>query len=106
MIPKKTRLPGQEFRSRGYRTATTRYFSLKMKPNQEGKTRIGVIANLAVHKNAAKRNFWKRQARATLAGLKNHGSDLLLILSPAANTATKKSFKTALRSAAEQLGVT
>ncbi len=63
--------------------------------NQSGKPRIGVVANAAVHKSAAKRNFWKRQAKTALAGLygAGGGDDLLIILSPRVTTLTKKQFR-------------
>jgi ribonuclease P protein component len=107
MIPKRSRLPSASFRGSGYRTVGTPYFSLKIRPNGEQRERIGVVVNTAVHKSAAKRNFWKRQAKATITGRHGgakdrDGHDLLLILFSKVNTLTKKQFKEKLSEALER----
>ena len=68
----------------------TPYFSVKVKPNNEGAGRIGVVAGKAAGKTAIKRNFLKRQARAELRKAVAPGKDLLVIVSPAAGGLTKK----------------
>jgi len=98
MLPKTSRLPKEFFRGKGFRTTATPYFSLKTRPNGEKRDRIGVIVGVPVHKSAAKRNFWKRQAKAILAAREKNGTsgrpqDMILILSPKANSLTKKKFK-------------
>lgn len=72
---------------------TTPYFSLKMKDNREGENRIGIVVPGAVHKSAARRNFWKRQARAALGAVSGAGKDVLLVISPKITPLTKKQFK-------------
>lgn len=95
------RLPSRAFRAEGYRrTANGPYFSLKQKQNHEGRWRVGVVVGAAVHKSAAKRNFWKRQARETLRALIPQAGaprDLLLILFPKVNLLTKKQFREKLK---------
>ncbi len=67
--------------------------------NTIGRVRIGVVAGKSVHKSAAKRNFWKRQAKAALLSLANRehgggkGMDILMILSAGVNGLTKKRFQ-------------
>jgi ribonuclease P protein component len=104
MLKKAVRLPGREFRAGRYQTITTPYFSIKAK---FGVTtpRIGVVANAAVHKSAAKRNFWKRQAKAVLLAFipKIASRDFLIILFPKVNTLTKKKFKKELLDAAARV---
>ncbi len=72
---------------------STPYFVLKKKPNTQEKIRVGVVANAFVHKSAAKRNFWKRQAKAALLAADGTGTDFLVILTPRINTITKKQFR-------------
>ncbi len=64
-----------------------------MKPGIQEKIRIGVVAGASVHKNAAKRNFWKRQAKTALLAAGSAGTDFLVVLTPRVNTLTKKQFK-------------
>ncbi len=97
MVRRSARLPSLEFRAGGYKTVRTPYFSLKEKENGRKKTRIGVVVNTAVGKTAAKRNFWKRQAKASLLAIKN--KDVLMVLFPSVNTLTKKQFRTSVREA-------
>ncbi|MGC9598904.1 MAG: ribonuclease P protein component [Minisyncoccia bacterium] len=99
MLSKPSRLPSRDFRAGRWGTASTPYFVLKTKPNIQEKIRIGVIANASVHKNAAKRNFWKRQTKATLLAAGGAGTDFLVILTPKINTLTKQQFKELLRRA-------
>ncbi len=87
------RLPREEFRARDYRTVRTGLFLLKIKKNDIGKARIGVVVGVKVHKSAAKRNFFKRQVRARLARAIKNGTDALVIVSPAAVNATRKQFQ-------------
>ena len=92
------RLPSREFRAGGYRTVGTPFFSLKALVNGGTADRIGIVAGVAVSTSAARRNFWKRQARAVLAAKdpsrKNGGGrDLLLIILPKVKTLTKKQFR-------------
>ncbi len=82
----------------------TPYFSLKARINREGKNRIGVIASASVHKSAAKRNFWKRQAKTILTSLNSAEKDLLVVFSPKVNSLTKKQFKKILIEAGSRLG--
>jgi ribonuclease P protein component len=93
MVPQKSRLPREEFKAGGYKTIQTPFFSLKTKRNELGHIRIGVIIGKAVHKEAAKRNFWKRQARSTLLELAKGNNDLLMIFLPGKKSVTKKQFK-------------
>jgi ribonuclease P protein component len=108
MIPRTARLPREEFSARGYHTTKTPFFLVKIKNNGRGTDRIGVVAGITVHKSAAKRNFWKRQAKGvlsrSLARASSHegriprttqesGNDVLLILSSRANELTKKQFQ-------------
>ena len=104
MLKRSARLPGREFRAGRYQTVTTPYFSLKTKQGSE-KIRIGVVANAAVHKTAVKRNFWKRQAKATLLDFASGTShrDFLVVLFPKVNTLTKKNFKKELLGAAARI---
>ncbi len=99
-----SRLPGREFRQGGYRTAATPFFSVKAKKNGMGKWRAGVVAGTAVHKSAAKRNFWKRQTMGILRALperpapRGAGSpaethDVLVILFSKVNGLTKRQFQ-------------
>ena len=103
MLPKKTRLPSQEFRSGRYQTVATPYFSLKVRTNHAKQNKIGVIVSLSVHKSAVRRNFWKRQTKSVLMGISPRGQDILAILLPKANTLTQKQFKKTLLGAAAQL---
>ncbi len=102
-----SRLPSREFHSgRYHRAATTAYFTVKMKKNDAGKWRAGIVAGAAVHKSAAKRNFWKRQTKETLQSFLSAmeitdggGRDILIILSPNINALTKKQFRGKLKAA-------
>lgn len=106
MLPAKKRLPSTAFRGGQYRAVTTPYFSLKRRTegDREG-GRIGVVVNSAVHKSAAHRNFWKRQAKAALMKLSSGQDDLLMMLFPKVNTLTKKQFQALVRESASRMGI-
>ena len=93
MAVKIVRLPSDQFRARGYRTTPTPFFLLKSKKNAGDRARIGVVVGAAVHKSAAKRNFWKRQARAALTPLVAGGHDILIMVSPGATRLTRRRFR-------------
>ena len=93
MTTKIGRLPREEFHARDYRTVRAGLFLLKIKKNDIGKARVGVVVGVAVHKSAVKRNFFKRQVRSWLASAMKKGTDALVIVSPAAAKATKKQFR-------------
>lgn len=103
MIRKSFRLPREEYASGWHTRASTPYFSLKSKKNSSGRARVGVVAGISVHKTAAKRNFWKRQARVGLAKLGRADTDTLIILSPGVTKLTKKKFQEELAAAAKKL---
>lgn len=85
---------------------TTPFFALKVKDNAGGGAKIGVVANLSFHKSAAKRNFWKRQAKAALLSFKKENKNFLTILFPKTNTLTKKQFREKLLGTAARLSTT
>jgi ribonuclease P protein component len=87
------RLPSDQFRARGYKTVSTPFFLLKIKKNSYKTTRIGVVVGVSVNKAAAKRNFWKRQARAEIALRATGGNDILMMVSPNVRRLTKKQFR-------------
>jgi len=92
MIPKSARLPRAGFRERGYRTVTAPFFSLKVKNNDAGVNRIGVVVGKSVDKRATRRNFWERQAKAQLLKAPNLGKDFILTIYPKTNLLTKEQF--------------
>ena len=93
------RLPSEQFRAKGYRTISSPFFLFKTKKNSENKARIGIVVGVSVHKSAVKRNFWKRQVFTILVSRITAGSDILIIVLPAANKITKKKFREELASA-------
>jgi ribonuclease P protein component len=93
MVPKKSRIPRGEFRSGGYRTFKTPFFSLKTRKNAASRNRIGIIVGKSVDKRAVRRNFLKRQAKAELLRAPNLGNDVVLVVFPSANVLTKVNFK-------------
>jgi ribonuclease P protein component len=93
MAIKTTRLPPDQFRARGYKTISTPFFLLKIKQNTGTGARIGIVVGVSVHKNAVKRNFWKRQVHAALVPHATPGSDILMIVLPGAGRIAKKQFK-------------
>jgi len=102
-IPKKMRLPARRFHERALHVVSTPFFSLKALGNHAATNRIGMVAGVAVHKSAAKRNFWRRQAGEVLRTLPDHYGDLLLLFFPKVNTLTKKEFKEKLMAAAREI---
>jgi ribonuclease P protein component len=103
MISKGSRLPAAGFRSSGYESIRTPYFLLKAKKNNTAKNRIGVVVGVAVHKSAAKRNFWKRQAKTQLMKLNENGYDILLIPNAKVNGLTRKEFGAVLTDATKRI---
>jgi ribonuclease P protein component len=99
MLPRGRRLPYAEFQARGYTTQKTPFFSLKIKTNGARGPRIGVIVGKNVHKAAAKRNFFKRQARDVLAPLVQGNRDVMLIVQPRVNELSKRALGEALKKA-------
>jgi ribonuclease P protein component len=87
------RLPSDQFRARGYKTVSNPFFLLKIKKNPYQATRVGIVVGLSVSKAAAKRNFWKRQARAEIVLRAGAGSDILMMVSPNVRRLTKKQFR-------------
>jgi ribonuclease P protein component len=87
------RLPSDQFRARGYKTVSTPFFLLKIKKNSYKTTRVGVVVGVSVSRAAAKRNFWKRQARAEISLRAGAGSDILMMVSPNVRRLTKKQFR-------------
>ena len=87
------RLPSDQFRARGYKTTSTPYFLLKIKKTSYKATRVGIVVGVSVNKAAAKRNFWKRQARAEIALHATGGNDILMMVSPNIRRLTKKQFR-------------
>jgi ribonuclease P protein component len=87
------RLPSDQFRARGYKTVSTPFFLFKIKKNSYTTPRVGVVVGVSVNKAAAKRNFWKRQARAEIALRATGGNDLLIMVSPNVRRLTKKQFR-------------
>lgn len=103
MLPQKRRLPYSEFRAQGYRTQRTPFFSLKIKSNGEKGSRVGIIAGKNVHKTAAKRNFWKRQASAILAALIRGDHDAILIIQARVNELSRQQFRDEIKKAVREL---
>lgn len=92
MIPKKARLPRAGFREGGYRSIGTPFFSLKVKNNEAGTNRIGVVVGKSVDKRAVRRNFWERQAKVQLLKVPNLGKDIIMIIFPKTNKLTRQEF--------------
>jgi ribonuclease P protein component len=64
MLPRKSHLPYKEFRIPGYQKEETPYFSVRAKKNLSAENRFGVVIGTASLKSAARRNFWRRQAKS------------------------------------------
>jgi ribonuclease P protein component len=103
MLPRTARLPRAEFSSQAYGTIRTPYFLIKAKENKKETGRIGVVVGKAVHKTAIRRNFLKRQTKATLLKLSRPGKDIVIILSPRANELSKTEFKKELLKASGRI---
>jgi ribonuclease P protein component len=76
----------------------TPYFLLKTKENHKARNRIGIVVGTAANKNAVKRNFLKRQARAVFQTVHDAGAgkDFLLVVSSKTSSLKKKQFRTLL----------
>ena len=99
------RLPPSEFVVPGYRTRKTPGFSLKAKPNNLAKDRIGVIISVAAVKTAVRRNFFRRQVKAII-GYRVSGIakfDFLVIMHKPVNQLTKMELKTELLGAVNRI---
>ena len=103
MLPKGSRLPYEEFRARGYRTAPTPLFLLKAKPNSTGKNRLGIIIGTSSIKSAARRNLWRRRVKTVFLSVSQKGFDLLVIFSPHTTLPSEKVFKKTLGAAITSL---
>jgi ribonuclease P protein component len=99
MISTKSRLPREDFEARGYKTISTPFFLLKTKKNKAGYPRIGIVIGKAVYKEAVKRNFWKRQAKAAFSKLAKDSDDLLIIFTRNKLKLTKKQFQEDMKAA-------
>ena len=103
MLKKSARLPKGEFRARGYRSRKTPFFSIKIKENVLSRPRIAIVAGSSSIKLATRRSFWKRQAKATLAGIARGGVDVLVILSGAVEKIAPLQFADELKAAYSSL---
>jgi ribonuclease P protein component len=92
MVPKKSRLPREGFRVRGYRTFTAPFFSLKVRKNQLEDNRIAVVVGKSVDKRAVRRNAVERQAKLLLLGVPACGVDAILTVFSKANDLSKSDF--------------
>ncbi|HVM77315.1 MAG TPA: ribonuclease P protein component [Candidatus Paceibacterota bacterium] len=81
----------------------TPLFSLKIKKNDAKGLRVGVVVGKSVEKTAAKRNFWKRQAKSVLHDAIRGNQDIILIVQPGVRTATRKEFRDALAKSAKSI---
>lgn len=93
MVPKTRRLPREAFRSRGYQTTATPYFSVRTKNNFLSVNRIGVVVPKAVDKRATRRNFLERQAKAELLRMPNQGKDIVVTIFPKAAALDKNALR-------------
>jgi ribonuclease P protein component len=98
MVSKGSRLPYEEFRARGYRGTATPYFLVKAKKNSLKKNRFGVIITASLIKSAARRNFWRRQAKSTFLSLETppDGFDVFVVLRSRLTLPQKNTFKEVL----------
>jgi ribonuclease P protein component len=96
MLSKKSRLPYDEFHSRGYRTVITPIFSIKTKKNSLKRNRLGVVIGNSSVKSAAKRNFWRRQVKSVFLSVVGSGFDILIIFRPHPTFPKTTVFKKAL----------
>jgi ribonuclease P protein component len=103
MISRVSRLPYEEFRLRDYREIVTPYFSVKVRRNSLGKNRFGIVIGIAAVKSAARRNFWRRQAKSVFLEASQKGIDVLIILRPRAMLPVKSIFRKTLADAIASL---
>jgi ribonuclease P protein component len=99
MVPRSSRIPFREFRAHGYQELATPYFSVKAKKNSFGRNRFGVIVGISSVKTAARRNFFRRQAKSVFLTVPQKRVDLLVFLRPGVATLKKKYFRKTLSSA-------
>jgi ribonuclease P protein component len=99
MIRKGSRLPREEFRARGYLSRVTPCFSVKIKKNQSGRNRLGVVVGVAAIKSAVKRNFFRRQAKGLFVDIPDQNLDILIIARPGCASLSRAALRTALREA-------
>jgi ribonuclease P protein component len=103
MISRVSRLPYEEFRSRDYREIVTPYFSVKVRRNSLGKNRFGIVIGIAAVKSAARRNFWRRQAKSVFLEMSPKGIDVLIILRSHVALPVRNIFRKTLADAIESL---
>ena len=103
MTSQNSRLPREEFRARGYKTINTPFFLLKAKKNNAESIRIGIVIGKVIYKEATKRNFWKRQAKAMLLKIVPKGMDILLVFISHKAVLTKKQFREDLEGAINKI---
>jgi ribonuclease P protein component len=96
MVARKSRLPYEEFRARGYREMATPCFSVRARKNSLKENRFGVIAGVSSIKNAAHRNFWRRQTKFILLKVPQKGFDFLVILRRPTALSSKSVFRKTL----------
>jgi ribonuclease P protein component len=97
MVPKKSHLPFEELRARGYREVATPYFLARARQNSSKKNRLGVVISASSAKNAARRNFWRRQIKSIFLEAQQKNFDLVVVLRPRATLITKHVFQKTLR---------
>ena len=95
MLPKKYRLPIQNFVGKKGRSDKSRYFLLKIFPGVYKFSRFGIIISRRVSKKAVDRNRIKRQIFNFLREIKNQLpiNDYLIIVHPEAAKLDKSSLK-------------
>ena len=95
MLPKKYRLPIQNFVGKKGRSDKSRYFLLKIFPGVYKFSRFGIIISRRVSKKAVDRNRIKRQIFNFLREIKNQLpiKDYLIIVHPEAAKLDKSSLK-------------
>jgi len=103
MAAQKERLPYEEFRTRGYQEIITPYFSVKARRNTLKKNRFGIIISTSVIKSAARRNFFRRQAKVVSHTISQKGFDFFIILRPQATLTKKQIFQETLQKAVASL---
>lgn len=103
MASRKSRLPHEEFSTRGYREVATPYFLMRARKNSLRENRIGVIIGVSSVKSATRRNFWRRQVKSVLAEVLQKGFDFLIIIRRPAALSRKSIFRKALNEAASSL---
>ena len=110
MLPRKSRLPYEEFRAFGYRKEETPYFSVRAKRNSFPESRFGVVIGTSAIKSAARRTFWRRQAKAVFSDALRSGMvatgkrfDILVVFRSRAALPKKDVFRKTLADAMASL---